>query len=491
MDDSARSRALLRALLLPEGYQLLEATTGLEALAVAQADTPDVILLDVMMPGIDGFETCRRVRQHETLREVPIVLLTALNDRESRLAGLSAGADDFLSKPIDTTELKIRLKTITRINRFRSLYEERARFEQAINHAPDGLVVTNAAGNIIIVNRAAQEMLSEDAPLSGNFHGWLTPAASAELEASLDAVQRRHSRPLTTELVYARRFPNQVEITAARLPGNSLIFSLRDITERRELEQQLISIQRLDVLGLLAGGIAHDLNNILCAVEGTASLLLLQAAGKERQQLETIQSHSQRGAEMLSQLLSFSRGSDADISAVDIGEAAKEVAQIAAKTFPSDVEVRFESPLLTTPPLITANAGQLHQIFMNLCVNARDAMPSGGQIIIAVGEETESSRDVAADPARPETGDYVTVSIRDTGTGIAPEVRARIFEPFFSTKSRRAGTGLGLAMVTRLVNLHHGFLSLQSTPGEGSTFTCHFPRSQPLNPGDLPRLPTC
>ncbi len=475
VDDTEGSRLLLSSLLKPEGYRLIEAADGLQAIEAARAHAPDVILLDVMMPGMDGFETCRLIREIDGLREVPILFLTALDDRPSRLEGLRAGADDFITKPIDTTELRIRLRTITKINRFRTLYEERARFEHAINHAPDGVIVTDGDGNISLINPAARELLSPEAPIGGKFCDLLAPDIADILRRQFQENTSSGRVSLLTELVYARRIPNQVEIAAARLPGDALIFSLRDVTERKSLEAQLISMQRLEVLGQLAGGIVHDLNNILTAVMGTASLMELNAREADRKPLGTILTSSRRGAEMLRQLLAFSRGSDTDVRPVDITEVAHEVADVASETFPAMIDVRFRKPQGAPLPLIAANASQLHQIFMNLCVNARDAMPRGGTLTLSIDRRTIEATHPAAGGAEGKPGDYLTVAVSDTGGGIPPEVRTRLFEPFFTTKPPGHGTGLGLPTVARLVHLHHGFLSLDSTVGQGTTFTCHFP----------------
>lgn len=475
VDDAEHSRQLLRSMLKPEGYRLFEASNGLEALAQAQAETPEVILLDVMMPELNGFETCRRLRALPRLREVSIMLLTALDDRDSRLEGLRAGADDFITKPLDITELRLRLRTITRLSRFRALENERARFERAIDHAPDGLVVTDAGGNISLINAAARAMLGPDAPLDGTFCQLLAPEGAAVLRASIHQERQLRTATFTTELVFGRRHPNQVEIAASRLPGNEIIFSVRDVTERRALEHQLISMQRLEVLGQLAGGIVHDLNNILTAVIGSASLLELTAPAAEQQTVETILTSSRRGAEMLRQLLAFSRGSEADVHLVDLVEVAREVAHLARETFPARITVDFQADASDLLPPIRANASQLHQIFMNLSVNARDAMPEGGRLQIRVGRGSGPTTDSDAAGDDPPAPNYLAVSVSDTGSGISPEVRARLFEPFFTTKPPGRGTGLGLATVVRLVNLHGGFLTLESTVGTGSTFTCQFP----------------
>ena len=159
VDDEPNAVRLLRNLLIADGYQLLVAHSGAEALHVAQSEIPDLVLLDVMMPEMDGYEVCTKLRADPALANIPILMLTALDDRESMLRGLEAGADDFLSKPFDSIELRARLRTITRLNRFRQLYEERARMEAAINYAPYGVVLAELDGKILQRNAAFTRLL--------------------------------------------------------------------------------------------------------------------------------------------------------------------------------------------------------------------------------------------------------------------------------------------------------------------------------------------
>src|SRR5689334_14087963 len=156
VDDEPFGRDTLTALLQPQGYQLLLAANGPEALAQAAAHPPDLVLLDVMMPGMDGFEVCRRVRADPLLREVPVIMLTALDDRVSRLQGIEAGADDFITKPFDRVELRSRVRTITRLNRYRRLLAERARFDWVVEHADDGYLIVGEAGNLLYANAQAR-----------------------------------------------------------------------------------------------------------------------------------------------------------------------------------------------------------------------------------------------------------------------------------------------------------------------------------------------
>ena len=476
VDDEPKALVFLRNLIEPEGYRVLTATHGLDALAMAMRERPDVALLDVMMPEIDGFEVCRRMRADPTLSQMPILLLTALDDRSSRLQGLEAGADDFLNKPVDSAELRIRLKTITRLNRFRQLYDERARFEAAVAFAPDGIVLTEQDGRILLANEAARQLVAVPENLSGNFFEQIPVKTLEKLLMTLEEHATGGHRMVETSLIHPRLAQTVVEIAVGRMPWDKrtiLQFNLRDISEKKNLEEQLQRSQRIEVLGQLAGGIVHDVNNIFTAIMGSASLIEMGDVARQPIHIANILKSSQRGAAVLRQLLMFARGSDGAIESLNPAGVLAEVVNMISETFGAEYQIGFAAP--DDLPQIQADANQLHQIVMNLCVNARDAMPNGGAITIC-------ARRVSLDPEKAQTlgqgalpGEYVEISVRDTGTGIPPEIQAKLFDPFFTTKPKGKGTGLGLATVLRLIRRHHGFVLLQTEVGKGTCFACHFP----------------
>ncbi len=481
VDDEPNGLQLLQNVLASEGYNIISAEHGAQALVLAYNYRPDVIVLDVMMPDIDGFEVCRRLRADDTLRHVPILLLTALDDRESKLRGLEAGADDFLSKPFDSVELRTRIRTITRLNRFRTLFDERARFETAVAYSPDGIVLADDSGRVTLVNAAFQQLLSsvssENAGLS--VFDFFAPAETRLLReqlAKLDQVGRRIG-PVQTELQHARQPDTWIEITVGRLPGTNgpgmLAFNIRDITEKRHLEAQLLRSQRIELLGQLAGGIVHDVNNILTAISGNA--MLIDGSEPERVPiyLENIQKSVQRGGSLLRQILMFARGSDAELAPTSTALLVHETGQIVSEVLSKQIKVAIEVP--ADLPDIMADSNQLHQVLMNFCVNARDAMPDGGKLFIATARKKLTHEQARAISADGRAGDFVTLSVRDTGTGMPPKVRERLFDPFFTTKPADRGTGLGLATVLRLVRRHEGFISVETAVGKGTCFTCYFP----------------
>ncbi len=481
VDDDAKGRQLLNNFLTAESYRVALAADGMQALALAAELRPDVILLDVMMPGMDGFEVCRRLRADEALHHVPILLLTALDDRQSKLQGLEAGADDFLSKPFDSVELRTRLRTITRLNRFRTLFDERARLETAIAYAPDGVVLADDSGRIALLNAAFRELVlpeAADDPGLSIFDYFAVPEARqlrTEL-AGLLVVGRRLG-PFETQLQHARAADTFVEITVGRLPGQRgssvLGFSIRDITDKKRLEAQLMRSQRVEILGQLAGGIVHDVNNILTAISGNAMLAEDAEPGRLPTYLATIQTSVRRGANLLRQILMFARGSDGALVPTSTGLLIHETAAIVGEVLGKHIKVTFAAS--SALPDIMGDSNQLHQVLMNFCVNARDAMPDGGSLHLASDHVALSAEQARAISPVARPGDYVTLSVRDTGTGMTPEVRARLFDPFFTTKPPDRGTGLGLATVARVVQRHDGFVDVDTAVGKGTCFTCYFP----------------
>lgn len=257
VDDTPAIHVMIAALLRDDSYQLEHAYSGEEALAKALAVTPDLVLLDVMMPDIDGFEVCRRLRNMAAVSEVPIILVTALTDRASRLSGLEAGADDFVSKPFDQTELRARIKTITRLDRYRRLLAERARFDRLVELAPDGVLVVDGDGMVQLANPAIVRLLgleNEDAAIGRRFSEFVASAEHAEWERFFARAMRSPGGSHTGESILQRTDGGQlpVEITAGALEwnGTGVVQALvRDITSRKQaaeaLQRRNLELRRL------------------------------------------------------------------------------------------------------------------------------------------------------------------------------------------------------------------------------------------------------
>lgn len=247
-----------------------------------------------------------------------------------------------------------------------------------------------------------------------------------------------------------------------------------NISESKELQKRFLRLQRLESIGTLAGGIAHDLNNILVPIIlGTQILRKSISDGKSRNILDMIESSARRGAEMVKQVLTFARGTEGEHVTLQPRHLLLEMEQITRKTFPKSIEVRIDVPKdLWT---IVGDATQLHQVLLNLCVNARDAMEDKGGTLRLSAENIVLDEHFVRLHPDAKVGPHVVLSVSDTGTGIPPEIMEKIFEPFFTTKSSEKGTGLGLSTTIGIVKSHGGFISVYSEPGRGTTFKVYLP----------------
>lgn len=248
----------------------------------------------------------------------------------------------------------------------------------------------------------------------------------------------------------------------------------RDITEQKRLEHQFQHAQRIGSIGMLTNGIAHDLNNVLAPIVMSVDLLKLRNCTDEnRALLEVMATSAERGSSLISQMLSISRGLDGDHEVVDLGSMVKELGRFIVRTFGKNIRVSID--LAPDLERLSANPTQIYQVLLNLCVNARDAMPHGGQLKLSASNVTLDAAAAAAKHPGAVPGTYAVLGVADTGTGIPPAIVNRIFDPFFTTKPVGEGTGLGLSTVQSIVKSCGGFITLSTSVGRGTEFRVHFP----------------
>lgn len=253
----------------------------------------------------------------------------------------------------------------------------------------------------------------------------------------------------------------------------SILVVNTDITEKKQLETQFLRAQRMESLGTLASGIAHDLNNVFAPILMTSQLLELTVTDERSQEwLDIMEASARRGADLVRQVVSFARGVEGDRTIVQVRHLISEIKQIAKETFPKSIDVYVDVPPVLWP--VSGDATQLHQVLMNLCVNARDAMPDGGTLSI-VGENIVLDEHYVRMNIDAKVGRYIVITISDTGTGISAEILDRIFEPFFTTKERGKGSGLGLSTVIGIIKSHVGFVNVYSEMGHGTQFKVYLP----------------
>jgi signal transduction histidine kinase len=270
-----------------------------------------------------------------------------------------------------------------------------------------------------------------------------------------------------------------MEIKASRIPWLGTfawLLHLRDVTERNRLQESLLQSQRMELLGTISAGLVHDLNNVLGAISGNAQVM--QWVEKDRMDtfVENIVAGCGRGAGMLQQLLEFARGSAGEQEAVNLVEIAREVIKLTDHSFGSRYHLDLQGE--ASPPPVMGNTTQLHQIMMNLCVNARDAMPEGGQITMRFDVRPPPRNDdfnVGGPDKSWRDTEFVVLDVADSGTGIPEDVLPKLFDPLFTTKPIGQGTGLGLATVSKLMKDHGGFVLAGNQSAGGAVFSCYFP----------------
>jgi PAS domain S-box-containing protein len=498
-DDNADMRDYVRRLLAGR-YQVDVASDGYSALAAARRRRPDLLLTDVMMPGLDGFGLLKAMKADSALRDVPVIMLSARAGEEASIEGLEAGADDYLVKPFSARELLARVRANLELAR------ERRRTQEALRRLNEALAA-QVAERTADRNRLWQ--LSTDIMLVIRFDGLIT-AVNPAWTAVLGWTERDLLGRRVVELVH----PDDHEISTGRLrevvagtvlnrfdirmchrdgghrwiswsaaPGDGLVIGVgRDVTlERaqaealRQSEEKLRQAQKMEAIGQLTGGVAHDFNNMMQVVLGN-----LDAARRRIPEGEDVQRFIgsalrgvERAASLTRQLLAFSRRQPLDPKPTHVSRLVAGMSELLRRTLGETIAIETVSAGGLWQ--VSVDANQLESAILNLAVNARDAMPGGGKLTIETAntylDDTYSSLHDEVIP-----GQYVAISISDNGTGMSREVAEKAFEPFFTTKDVGQGTGLGLSQVYGFVKQSGGHAKIYSEPGEGTTVKLYLPR---------------
>ncbi|HEY9604290.1 MAG TPA: response regulator [Allocoleopsis sp.] len=436
----------------------------------------DVYLLDYRLGERNGLELLREAVANGC--SAPMILLTGQGDHEVDIEAMMAGASDYLDKSQIGAPL---LERSIRYALERKQTEQKIREQAALlDVTTDAILVQDLDNTISFWNKGAEQLYGWKAleVLGQNVLELLYKKSSPQVQhaqKSLDEIgewkgELHQVTKTGREIVVASRWT--LVRDAHRKPKSILVVNT-DITEKKLLEAQFLRAQRMESIGTLAGGIAHDLNNVLAPILMTAQLLEMQLQDEQSQRLlSIIVKNAKRGAALVKQVLSFARGLEAKCTLLQVEHLIVEIEQIVKETFPKSIEIRTTiSPSLGT---VSGDATQLHQVLMNLCVNARDAMPYGGTLSISA-ETLFVDENYARMHIDAKVGSYVVISVTDTGIGIPPEIVDRIFEPFFTTKEIGKGTGLGLSTVIGIIKSHDGFVNVYSEVGKGTQFKVYLP----------------
>ena len=544
VDDDSNNLAVLRDCLTNFNYAVLIAEDGESTVSRADYARPDLILLDIMMPGVDGYETCRRLKHQASTRDIPVIFMSALAETGHKVQGLEAGAVDYVTKPFQQEELLARVGVHLSIRDLnRRLKEANELLEARVEARTSDLAIANRVLEDEIAERqAAQEQLQEQAIiLEEKFEelqtaqvalstseqkfraifdqtfqliGLTTPeglmleanqTALAFCEASESEILNKpfwefpwwdHSgeqRERVRKAVQQAAAGEFVRFEATRQTPDGtthyIDFSLkpvmdaegkvvllipegRDITSFKKLEEQLRQSQKMEAIGTLAGGVAHDFNNILTVIMGLGSILQdkLKDSTGLGQYADDILVAADKAAMLTHSLLAFSRKQIMQSRPEKLNAIVLTIDKLLRRVIGEDIELHCS--LTPEELMIMADGSQIEQVLMNLTVNARDAMLRGGIISISTErlELTEGLLDTSL-----KAGSYARITVADTGCGMNKTTRERIFEPFFTTKEVGKGTGLGLSIVYGIIKQHGGEISVYSEVGKGTCFKIYLP----------------
>lgn len=420
-------------------------------------------------------------------RDEPLGVLVLASNRED-LAG--PGGESFVSA---ARSISMQLGQALALSRtFSKLANAEQRYRALLDNARDAITVLTPGGVILEANRAWERLMGvpREHALGRNVADF-APDPKSGLQSEYDKAVAQRGGSVPPSLI---RRPDGTEIqvelsrTAVEIAGEKFILSIgRDVTDRLRLEEQFRQAQKMEAIGNLAGAIAHDFNNLLSVILSYAALALgdLKPGNPLREDLEQVKRAGERSCDLTRQLLAFSRQQLLQPQILDLNAILAGMEKMLRRLLGEAVQLSLLT--FTNIGRVHVDRGQIEQVIMNLAVNARDAMPSGGKLSIETGN-VDLDAVYAAQHHGLTPGPYVMLAVTDTGTGMDAATRARIFEPFFTTKEMGKGTGLGLATVFGIVTQSHGHIWVYSEPGKGTTFKIYFPRREPVADDELPAV---
>ena len=479
VDDTEANRYAVARHLRHAGYTVWEAPDGRSALGRLAQELPELLIVDIRMPGLDGFEIVRRLRADPRTAHLPVLHVSAsFTDPVSQAAGLDSGADGYLTHPMEPVVL---LASVRALLRARSAAREAKLAEAAwrgtFEAIGDGVCVVDAAGRVQRYN-AAFETIAGAAELRGRRLDELMPVLSS-IPAPPFIVAADGQVLAGTELTFDGR---RLRVSCHPMPGDDgiahqAVCVMTDVTKQRAAEIRLQQAQRLEAAGQLAGGIAHEINNMMTVVLGLSEFMVRSGELSEahHRDMGEITKAANRAAEMARQLLAFTRRQVLHPTLLDVNATLAARGRLIRQLMGANREVVFH--LSPEAGMVFADQGQLEQVLLNLALNARDAMPRGGAFTVSTALERLDSGFAAQHPGvEIRHGEYARITVADTGSGMDPETLERAFEPFYTTKPVGEGSGLGLATVYGIVKQSNGYVWGESMPGGGTKFHIYLPQ---------------
>ena len=502
VEDSENDALLLVRELTRAGFEPVveRVETAVAMQAALDRQGWDIVLGDYSMPQFGGAAALALLREGGL--DVPFIIVSGTIGEERAVAAMKAGASDYVPKdklkrlvPVIERELREAAGRRERRRAEAALREAEAGYSTLVEQAPVGIYRSNPAGRFLSANRALARILGYDSPaellgLDMTRDVYADPAERQRLLDRDSYTEREYDEvEATWKRKDGRRLTVQLSVRAVRDGSGGVEYYetfVRDVTEQRRLEGQLLQAQKMEAVGRLAGGVAHDFNNLLTVILSYSDLLLedLPPEIPDRADVAEIRKAAVAASSLTRQLLAFSRQQVLEPRVLDVNTVVASTEKLLTRLLGEDVSLT--TTLAAALGAVKVDPGQLEQIIMNLAVNARDAMPRGGRLSIETANVEMDESYVHGHPlARP--GHYVMLAVSDTGTGMDAATQARIFEPFFTTKEAGKGTGLGLATVYGIVRQSSGFIWVYSEPGHGTSFKIYLPRvDEPVSPAGAP-----
>jgi len=420
VDNNPGNLRLLENILTENGYKVRPAISGKLALMTIQSTLPDLILLDVRMPEIDGYSVCKKIKEDNVTRDIPVIFISALDEPINRIKAFNVGGVDYITKPFEAEEVLVRVKTQIEIRKMQK--------------------------KLAAQNKQLQSEIAE----------------KKRTENQLQKIRQELE-------IRVKERTKDLEVANKNLQA--------EIQQRKDAQRQLQQAQKLEAIGTLAGGISHDFNNILTIIH-TCSQLVLTEISREHNayvNVEKIIKASERASTLVNQILTFSsKHQTTNFSPISIVPIIKDALDLLKSTLPPHIDLIINIDI--DKEMISGDAIQIYQVFMNLCTNAIHAMEKQEKGILKITVTCHLIADDKRSQYLPlKEGHYIRLTVQDTGEGIAPAMMERIFDPYFTTKGKGRGTGLGLAVTLGIVEKHKGIIHVDSNLHQGTIFDVYIP----------------
>ncbi|MDD0968451.1 MULTISPECIES: response regulator [Pseudomonas] len=511
VDDNVATRYALRRRLERHGYEVFEAGTGGDGLALIASQPLDALILDVNLPDMSGFDIVRKLRTDPGTALLPVIHVSAASIQTGDIiTGLDAGADAYLIHPVDPDVLLATLRTLLRVrDTENALRESEARFREIFVNVSAPIAVLDADLKVHECNHAFSQLIQDNRDPQTLSECFAEDQSAILNELRLRLVDGERWKGTLNMRVQGEIRETEWQISPYRTPKLSLVF-VEDVTEHRHRERshlarlddtttqlakevadrvraesQLLQVQKMDALGKLTGGIAHDFNNLLTGIITSLELIQKRVADARPDKVqfyaEAALNSAMSAASLTHRLLAFARQQPLDTRPVDINDHVRSLEELLVRTIGERIALKLE--LTTKPAIALVDPIQLESAVLNLVINARDALPQGGNIWVSTYAAYSHG-----DPNLTD-GSYVALSVRDDGTGIEHSVIDKVFEPFFTTKPLGQGTGLGLSTIYGFARQSGGDAHIRSVARRGTEVTIMLPATTDPTGADTP-LPT-